>query len=227
VSAAIEPLLYDAGIGPTAVAALARAADLRLTDAIAADDARATIHVLDPGEPEDVARCFAAGARFAIAGAIAGQCLPRMADLVRDPTTLAALALTSDGCARASPNPPVLDRLIADGFLRADRRGDLDLMLTEAIANVVDHGSYGLGPDEVPAVVVALQVHGEELMVSVEQSGIGPSSPDDLLAQANRPQAPPAVWEGGRGLFLIAKLASEMHFSDEGRRLVFAMPVPR
>lgn len=123
--------------------------------------------------------------------------------------------------------PLLLDRLVAEGVITVECRGDVDLLLTEALANAALHGNLRIAAPNDPyedalagrGVGVFASLDGDSLWWRVWQEGDGSADAiqklDDLLAG----QTPDLENPGGRGLFIISRLAQAVQFEDHGRCL--------
>ncbi len=93
--------------------------------------------------------------------------------------------------------------------------GKLMLILSEAATNAIVHGNE---LDESKKVDIELQFGPKKITAIVKDEGQGfdpESSTDDPLAEENLLKA------GGRGVFLIKKLADNVEFSDGGTKVKF------
>ncbi|MBG0775096.1 MAG: ATP-binding protein [Desulfovibrionaceae bacterium] len=100
--------------------------------------------------------------------------------------------------------------ILGDSLRDGDLLHDFDLSLTEACANVVRHAyrACPVGPLEIRLGVE----HGSHVEVRVVDQGCGfPRLPHDI-----RNAEPDA--EGGRGLYIIKKLADAVRISSDGNR---------
>lgn len=79
---------------------------------------------------------------------------------------------------------------------------DLKVAVSEAVTNVMDHA---YGPDRPGRVVVRFRPASGEMIVEVEDSGVGFDT--DKLPATTPPQPGP---EGGLGLFLVRELADHV-----------------
>jgi serine/threonine-protein kinase RsbW len=95
------------------------------------------------------------------------------------------------------------------GFAREDV-ADVELAVSEAVTNSVEHGS---GPDGGPAVVVKCSGFDDLLVVEVEDEGRAESTPES--------REPSAVEERGRGVLMMRALMDECEdcLTDQGIRV--------
>ncbi len=166
----------------------------------------------------DMARL--SGFRFGLEAQVAPFWLARLLNFINRPKALMGWCFPADTYRRLSLNMTLLRQLSAQIMLSAERQMDLDLLLTEAIANTLEHGAPA--PDShVPASFgLFISGHEEGLEVAVVQVGDGPASPAGLLDRLHG-SIPVVDAEGGRGLFLIAEIARFAWFEEEGRSLRF------
>jgi anti-sigma regulatory factor (Ser/Thr protein kinase) len=166
----------------------------------------------------DLARL--SGFRFGLEAQVAPFWLARLLNFVNRPKALMGWCFPADTYRRLSLNLTLLRQLSAQTMLSAERQMDLDLLLTEAIVNTLEHGAPA--PDShVPASFgLFISGHEEGLEVTVVQAGEGHAFPDSLWGRLHG-GIPALDAEGGRGLFLIAEIARFAWFEEEGRSLRF------
>ncbi len=166
----------------------------------------------------DLARL--SGFRFGLEAQVAPFWLARLLTFINRPKALLGWCFPADTYRQLSLNLALLRQLPTQIMLTAERQMDLDLLLTEAIANTLEHGAPG--PDSHVPASFGLFISGHEqgLEVTVVQAGSGSASAAGLLGRLHG--GTPAVdAEGGRGLFLIAEIARFAWFEEGGRSLRF------
>ncbi len=160
--------------------------------------------------------------RFGVEAAVAPYWLARLIQFFNRPRALMAWCFSADTYRSFALNQILLKQLPADYALSAARRSDLDLLLTESIANTIDHGAPPANVSMPASFGVFIGAHDEGLELAVIQAGDGPPDPDGLLGRMHG-GIPSLESEGGRGLFLIAEMARFAWFEEEGRCLRFVM----
>jgi serine/threonine-protein kinase RsbW len=90
---------------------------------------------------------------------------------------------------------------------------NLNLVLTEAVANAIDHGNQC---DPLKSVRILLTVSEMELIIKIYDQGQGFNLVKQCQKQSNK------VEEGGRGIKLIRKLMDQVscHKEDNGHVLI-------
>ena len=162
------------------------------------------------------------GFRFGVEAAITPFWLARLLQFIARPKALMGWCLSAETYRKLPINQTLLRQLPADVVISRDSRLDLDLLLTEAIANTLDHGAPPSDSEVPPSFGLFISAHDEGLELSIVQAGDGPSDPDGLLGRMHG-GVPALDGEGGRGLFLISEMARFAWFEEEGRCLRFVM----
>ena len=126
---------------------------------------------------------------------------------VRVPTTLDVVEEAVDLVAR---------HCVASGLAPEMARFNLRVVLSEALVNAI---VYGNGLDPHKRVDVRVEVDGAAVAIHVRDEGDGfdPS----LIPDPTRPGRIERA--DGRGLFLIRKLADEVHFNERGNSICMIM----
>ncbi len=99
--------------------------------------------------------------------------------------------------------------------LDEDITGKLMLVLSEAATNAIVHGNE---LDESKKIEIELIFSNDKIVASVQDEGAGfdpEDSTEDPLSEENLLKA------GGRGVFLIKKLADSVKFSEGGTKVTF------
>lgn len=96
-----------------------------------------------------------------------------------------------------------------------DLYGNIMIAITESVNNAIIHGNK---LDSQKCVNLSLSIEENKLSFTVEDEGVG-FNYDDLndptqLENLERP--------GGRGVFLMRQLSDEVHFSDNGRKVLIS-----
>lgn len=108
---------------------------------------------------------------------------------------------------------------LATRKVEADLAYNVVLLLSEAVTNAMEHGN---GWDARLKVAVTISVHANHIEVSAQDEGPGfdASAHPDPFAEHNM------LKDGGRGRFLMRKLADELFYEEGGRRvrMVFLTP---
>lgn len=120
----------------------------------------------------------------------------------------------------------VQQRLEAWGLL-CDCRGRVELVLAEALNNIVEHAL-----DEVPGeeILVRLHLRASHLVVELQDSGRPPARPGPypschaLAAQFLQDVREPP--DGGYGLFLIRSLTSDLSLSRRKGQNILRLSIP-
>lgn len=106
----------------------------------------------------------------------------------------------------------VLDRLRAVG-LAPERAGDVELVLAEAINNVVEHAYDGQSDGEIK---LRVKLDSEYLIIRVQDEGVPLPTGRIPAAQLGDPSIPNEdLPEGGFGWFLIRSLTSAVRYNRE------------
>jgi anti-sigma regulatory factor (Ser/Thr protein kinase) len=92
-------------------------------------------------------------------------------------------------------------------------RGDLPLVIDEAVTNAMGHGN-GWDPAKVVHLRLELDAEGFTLQVEDQGEGFARDAVPSPLAPENRMRG------GGRGLFLMESLVDEVRYEEGGRRIV-------
>lgn len=103
---------------------------------------------------------------------------------------------------------------LRDHGIPAGRADEVQIALTEAVNNVVEHAYSGSSPGD---VTIDCQLHSERLWVSIRDAGgpyPGDTLPDGKPADINVRSAD--LPEGGFGWFLIRELASRVEYERTG-----------
>ena len=104
-------------------------------------------------------------------------------------------------------------RIVREKGLAQGNELNVEIALSEALANAVKHGC-GSDPDKHVQCCVAVEADGELLIVVRDPGpGFDPTSVPDPLA------APGVMRETGRGVFLINQFMDEVRYEDGGREL--------
>lgn len=178
--------------------------------------------VLGDVTPDRMDLALQAGFRFGVEASVAPYWLARVLQFLAKPRALMAWCLSAESYRAFSLNQVLLKRLPEAHALTSDRRLDLDLLLTESIANTIDHGAPPPGVALTPGFGLFISAHDEGLELAVVQAGDGPADPDGLLGRMHG-GVPALDGESGRGLFLIAEMARFAWFEEEGRCLRFVV----
>ena len=104
---------------------------------------------------------------------------------------------------------------LRDRGIPAGRADEVQIALTEAVNNVVEHAYSGSAPGD---VTIDCQLHAERLWVSIRDAGApypGGTLPDGKPAEIDVQSAD--LPEGGFGWFLIRELASRVEYERTGR----------
>jgi len=182
----------------------------------------AELLLLDDLTQERLDQALASGFNFGAEARVAPFWLARLFQFRSRARALMGWALAADSY-RASPlHKTFLRQIPHEHRLSAERRCDLDLMLTDSIVNTLDHGSPPPGAHLTPGFGLFISAHDAGLEVAVHQMGDGPADPDGLLGRLHG-GVPTLDGESGRGLFLISELARFAWFEDEGRSLHFVV----
>ena len=90
------------------------------------------------------------------------------------------------------------------------------LLVSEAVTNAIEHGNE---LDAAKRVWLTVATDDSSVTIRVEDEGKGfdPDEVENPLDQDN------LLREGGRGLFLMEAMASEIRYENEGRRLVMVL----
>ena len=122
------------------------------------------------------------------------------------------------------------------GLCPPDALGRLELVLAEALNNVVEHGVPPAlrredrrdpeTPALRPARAVHLLVRAYRTRLTVLISDDGVLLPSDCLAPRNLPSCELELPEGGFGWFLIQDLVSELSYARAGGRNHLAFVIP-
>ncbi|MFW8635919.1 ATP-binding protein [Cribrihabitans pelagius] len=107
----------------------------------------------------------------------------------------------------------IVSRLRALG-VPGKRADEVQIALTEAVNNVVEHAYAGTTPGD---VTIDCKLHAERLYVSIRDAGgpyPGGRLPEGKAADVNVPHTD--LPEGGFGWFLIRELASQIEYERTG-----------
>ncbi|SDC71502.1 ATP-binding protein [Ruegeria marina] len=104
----------------------------------------------------------------------------------------------------------VAERLIRQG-LAAERTGDVEIALAEAINNVVEHAYSGIEPGQIQ---VCCRLLADNLEIRIHDRG--KPMPDGNLPSGD-PIVPADLPEGGFGWFLIRQLVNEIEYQRLGQ----------
>lgn len=105
-----------------------------------------------------------------------------------------------------------LSKVFADFHINDERCPDILISVTEAVNNAIIHGNKS---DENKVVHVDCNTEHDCLCVTVSDEGIGfdpdavpdPTTPDHIECC------------GGRGVFIMSRLADQISFKDNGRKV--------
>ena len=178
--------------------------------------------VLGDVTPDRLEQALRAGFRFGVEASVAPYWLARVLQFLSRPRAVMAWCLSADSYRAFSLNQILLKQLPEAHALTSARRSDLDLLLTESIANTIDHGAPPSELAVTPGFGLFISAHDEGLELAVVQAGDGPADPDGLLGRMHG-GVPALEGESGRGLFLIAEMARFAWFEEEGRCLRFVV----
>ncbi|MFW8593639.1 ATP-binding protein [Cribrihabitans neustonicus] len=95
-----------------------------------------------------------------------------------------------------------------------ERADEVQIALTEAVNNVVEHAYAGTAPGD---VTIGCQLHAEQLWVNIRDAGgpyPGGQLPDGKPADVSVPHTD--LPEGGFGWFLIRELTSQIKYERTG-----------
>ena len=233
------PVIRGAGLDSAAWAAVGRdAAGLGLTTAGSGaeplDTPMAALSLLVlPGVADDaVPKALAQGYRFGQVAGLDRQWMERVAGQAASGAHIGWCLSTSD-MVRERVTPWLLDHLVASEVLSEQMRGDCDLLLTEAIANASLHGNLRIAAPTDPfepelakrGVGVFATIDGNSLWWRVWQEGEGSPDAEAKLQALLGGAMPDLENPGGRGLFIVSRMAQAVRFEDAGRCL--AMRVSR
>lgn len=182
----------------------------------------ADVLVLGDLTPDRMDQALQAGFRFGVEASVTPYWLARVLQFLAKPRALMAWCFTADSYRAFSLNQILLKQLPEAHAMTSARCLDLDLLLTESIANTIDHGAPPPGVPVTPSFGLFISAHDEGLELAVVQAGDGPDDPDGLLGRMQG-GVPALDGESGRGLFLIAEMARFAWFEEEGRCLRFVV----
>jgi len=178
--------------------------------------------ILGDVTPDRMDQALRGGFDFGVEALVAPYWLARVLQFRGKPRALMAWCLSADSYRAFSFNQILLKQLPEAHAMTSARRSDLDLLLTESIANTIDHGAPPPDVSVPPGFGLFISAHDEGLEIAVVQSGDGPADPDGLLGRMHG-GVPALEGESGRGLFLIAEMARFAWFEEEGRCLRFVV----
>jgi len=109
--------------------------------------------------------------------------------------------------------PPVVERVM--GVVRSmqcseGKEGEIQVSLSEALANAVEHGCGHDSDQEIQLCVACDETRGMLLVVRDPGEGFDPSSIENPTIGQNIYQ------ERGRGIYLINQLMDDVHYEDGG-----------
>lgn len=123
-------------------------------------------------------------------------------------------------------DPKHLDRFIdrVEAFLARQIKDEefvyqVLLLTSEAVTNGMEHGNQ-YDADKKVFVSLRVNVANVVLRVSDEGAGFNRSEVDDPLEKEA------LLLDGGRGLFLIEKMADDVAYEDGGRTIILTMNIP-
>ncbi len=192
----------------------------------------ASVLVLASVGDDAVPKALAQGYSFGQTAGLDPLWLQRLATEAAAGTHIGWCLSTGD-MVRERVTPWLLDHLVATGVLGEQMRGDCDLLLTEAIANASLHGNLRIAAPTDPfdpalarrGVGVFATVDDNSLWWRVWQEGDGSPDAEAKLEALLGGAMPDLENPGGRGLFIVSRMAQAVRFEDAGRCL--AMRVSR
>lgn len=112
--------------------------------------------------------------------------------------------------------PPRLEELRRDCSMGDEQFHNLVVVLTEAVANAINHGNNGDSTKSV-RLLVECRPEGVRCVVEDEGEGFDPDAVADPIAPEN------LLSEGGRGMFIIRALTKDLKVTtgDLGTRVEF------
>ncbi len=136
----------------------------------------------------------------------------RSSEATPEPAAASAVRLTMPS--RREAVGPTVERVLRaarKGHLERERLHDLAVAVAEALSNAAVHGNH-LSAEREVEVTVTLGPDGNSVTVEVADAGAGfepaaapdPTQPDRVLVP------------GGRGIFLMRRLADEVHYNAAG-----------
>ncbi|MBV9573253.1 MAG: ATP-binding protein [Acidobacteriales bacterium] len=132
-----------------------------------------------------------------------------------DPTR-AAIRLKLSLAGERNAVAPVVDsvlRMIGQEQCLEGKQDLLELVLTEALANAVEHGAKGDASKVVHCEIACDNAQGIFIAVRDPGTGYDPSKIANPVHEEN------VLSEGGRGIFLITQLMDEVKFLNHGTEI--------
>jgi anti-sigma regulatory factor (Ser/Thr protein kinase) len=130
------------------------------------------------------------------------------------------LELPSDLARIGEAVEAVVDCCRVHGPLDGRARFRLRTVAAEAIANAM---CYGNRNDPARLVTVAVEVHREQILLTVSDEGEG-FDPAGVCDMAQLSEAECHEATRGRGLYMIARLAEQVRFNDRGNTIWMTLP---
>lgn len=93
------------------------------------------------------------------------------------------------------------------------------LGISEAVSNAIQHGNK-MNPEK--NVRIKMKLHGNCFNIEVEDEGMGFS--DHALVDPTCREN--IKLENGRGIFIMRKLADEISFKEDGRKILIQFTIP-
>lgn len=119
-----------------------------------------------------------------------------------------------------SPVIPKIMTLIMEMGCAAGREFEIELALTEALANAIEHGSANDPSKRIQCCVACDHARGMLIVVRDPGQGFDPASiPNPIVGQN-------LFATGGRGIYLINQLMDEVHFEKGGTEIHMRMNPP-
>lgn len=113
---------------------------------------------------------------------------------------------------------PFVHELQEWASLDQQQRDRILLPLSEAVNNAILHGNQ-LQEDTSVSIVVTLQKQFLTISVKDEGTGFDPDDLPDPLKEEN------LLKEGGRGIYLIRQYTDDIHFADNGSKIIMRFAI--